>query len=65
MSNCIKLNTQGGRTTIRVAAISAVTLTKNGGELRVFTGDNTMFTVNSDVEENKQQYEAISALLCQ
>lgn len=48
-----------------MAAISAVTLTKNGGELRVFTGDNTMFTVNSDLEENKQQYEAISALLCE
>jgi len=65
MSNCIKLNTQGGETTNRVTAISAVTLTKNGGELRIFTGDNTMFTVNSDFEENKQQFEAISALLCE
>lgn len=65
MSNCIKLNTQGGETTIRVTAISAVTLTKNGGELRVFTGDNTMFTVNSSLEENEQHYMVISDLLCE
>jgi hypothetical protein len=65
MSNCINVNTQGGMTVIRVAAISAVTLTKNGGELRIFTGDNTMFTVNSNLEENKQQFEAIKALLCE
>ena len=49
-------------TVIRVAAISAVTITKNW-ELRIFTGDNTMFTVNSNREDTKQQFEAISALL--
>jgi len=63
MSNCINVNTQDGTTTIRIAAITAVTLTKHGGELRIFTCDNTIFTVDSNFAEMKQQYKAISALL--
>lgn len=62
MRKSINVNTQGGMTVIRVAAISAVTITKNW-ELRIFTGDNTMFTVNSNREDTKQQFEDISALL--